>query len=581
MKLLLHIVRKDAARIRWLWLAWIVVLVAKVGVGLAFEFVGMTFRSKLDLGSCVLIQGGLVTADVIMTYLLAAWLVMEDAPMRPDHYARTRPLSRGDLLAAKSLGALLLLGLAPVLVWLPWWIYSGFGWAACLREAVVTVAVQGVIVLPAFLIASIVDSFRRVLLWTPVWIGALMITIPVPLLWIVAMREGAGGPRDDLDLLGLWQSRFLLAGAILVAGAATLVVWQFLRRRPREAIVGAAACLGATMAATLTAPWNFWPNAGEWAQIRPKDAEGIEVRLESATLVPYPRKDDGWRLSLHWTANTGSDTEIIPCRTLDRIRWDEIQGTDFRTYNHYPDNELERAQLLERVDFGTLPAGPTDEKAEACRQTRLRDQPWYEGGFTWDLHGFSRLMEIHRHPAPFTDLRLHSRMLLSQVKYKVQRLVPLTETRFRADGDRLVRVREVTLDANSPWISALDRRPALLITRPWFALFAPAAAKRAEEDKSSDGLALIDTWDRTVVERSWFGQHGIVIGGVALRPFVSGIGRVVAIRNGKSELAPFSEETLRGLRLVAVERRETARFYREVTVDPLPITAADESPRQQ
>ncbi len=182
MKLLFHIARKDAARIRWFWLAWIGVLVGKIGVGVTFEHGLDVYRVYSLLNY---LHGGLVAVDIVATYFLASWLVMEDAPMRTNHYSRTRPVSRGGMLAAKALGAFVLLGLAPVVVWLPWWIYCGFGALDCLREATLTLAVQALLILPAFLLGSLVDSFRRLLLWTPVWLGALFVAFFIPIMTVV------------------------------------------------------------------------------------------------------------------------------------------------------------------------------------------------------------------------------------------------------------------------------------------------------------------------------------------------------------------------------------------------------------
>ena len=239
MKLLFHIARKDAARIRWFWLAWIGVLVGKIGVGVAFEH-GLQMYRGYSLWENL--HGGLVAIDLVATYLLASWLVMEDAPMRANHYARTRPVSRGGLLAAKALGSFVLLGLAPVLVWLPWWIYCDFSVPDCLRETALTLAVQGLVIMPAFLLGSLVDSHRRLLLWTPVWMGALFVAFFIPIMMLAAQEETRGLLKDP-EQLGLWQTRFLVAGGGLLLTCVGLIFWQTLRRRPLETV------------AVLTATW--------------------------------------------------------------------------------------------------------------------------------------------------------------------------------------------------------------------------------------------------------------------------------------------------------------------------------------
>ncbi len=70
-----------------------------------------------------------------------------------------------------------------------------------------------------------------------------------------------------------------------------------------------------------------------------------------------------------------------------------------------------------------------------------------------------------------------------------------------------------------------------------------------------------------------------MIGGVRMRRFQLSAFPPTILKNGRPAQEPVTDEWLAGLRLVAVERRETARFLREVTVDRLQIATGDDPGR--
>jgi len=578
MKLIFHIVRKDAARVRWLWLAWLGVLAAKLGLALLIALGDTSRFSAIPPEPSLLILNAL---DAVLVYLLAAWMMLEDAPMNNRHFGRTRPISRGTLLAAKITGALTLFWLPAVMVWLPWWIYCGFTASDICAEAGVVLAGKALTVLPAFLVASLVDSFRRLLLWTPVWLGALMIALPVPFMWMLNRSVGAEGAGDDLEMLGLWQSRFLLAGAVLVGGAASLLVWQFFRRRPRETVVALAAGFAMVWVIVLRAPWNFWPDGGDWAETHPERARGVQPELVSTRL----RGDR--RLEFRWRAETSPDVVLWPMRSVIAFR-EKIDLTHGNDDSQWHDPRRDDSSLIwERLDFDTIPArAPESNDASEPEKLYLygeRFPYWSEQCFflySWSVSG------EHRAELP---QRLISRMLLAQVEYQVPRPQPVATGVLTSGKGRKVRVIETAQNEHGVWLSGLDTRREKLSARRWAEFFAPLAYIRAQETLSADGLALIDGWNRERSPQinlrwstySWmnslFGAGSIrtvpMIGGVAMRRFNFSAFPPFDPSEGRSR-EPITHEWLAGLRLVAVERRETARILREVTVDPLTITEA-------
>lgn len=581
MKLIFHIAKKDAARVWPLWLPWLGVAAAKLALAFA-----VARNGYLEIGtfSADNVSVGLAGLDAALTYLLAAWLMLEDAPMNTRHFGLTRPVGRGTLLAAKLVGALGLLWLPAVAVWSPWWVYCGFTTGDMLAEAGVVLAGTALAVLPAFLVASLVDSFRRVLLWTPVWLGALMIGVPVPFMWMISRSVGARGLGssdlgENAEVLGLWQSRLWLAGATLVVGAAALLAWQFFRRRPRGTVAGLAAVFALVVTIMLRAPWNFWPDRGEWAEAHPERARGVEPELASARMYryepqSYPAPDlakrNYFRLELRWRASTASNVVAWPLRSSLRVESDGggFWWNDGGTY--LLAKGTDDGEVWRMLDFGAAPArpreaGPTDG-AGAPGVFRA------ESGFVADVYGTSPKGAAVEDAAR----RLNGRMLLAQVEYRVPAPRAVELGRWTSGEGRTVRVSHVDRSEHGVVVAGVDTRRARLAERGWAEYFARLAARRERESLSDEGVLLADGWNRargTGMTLRWWQDWGTgrPIGGVLWRRFTLPLSPPGETRDGARRAGEVTDEWVAGLRLVAVERRETARVYREVAVDPLRI----------
>ena len=592
MKLLFHIVRKDAARIRWLWLAWIGVLVAKVGAGVAFEHGLDVYRGYSLLNH---LHGGLVGIDIVATYFLASWLVMEDAPMRTCHYSRTRPVSRGGMLAAKALGAFVLLGIAPVLVWLPWWIYCGFGALDCLREATLTLAVQALLILPAFLLGSLVDSFRRLLLWTPVWLGALFVAFFIPIMTI-AIRQDTRRLFKDVDQLGLWQTRFQIAGGGLLLICVALVVCQNLRRRPRETVAVLTATWAMATAWVCFSPLNFWPEIPDtWVEDRPENARGVEVRLASATLVPsrYPEFPID-RLSLHWQSTAPLGLELIPLKTQLTLRRGDDDSLPISPtgYYHHASDLGHASRLFKHIDLSKMPRRPdnleVDNRMAVARGRHYLREIFRGTGFLEEISWFSA---VHDLPQEFRDnldsLALRSQKLFALVEYELHGLVPLEDSNLRLNHGRGLRLTKIYRDETWASVTCVARHPRPPALHPLLNFFAPLAAHLAEESFTNDGIALIDSWNRRelpIQNLRWLKRGAavaggdFVVGGVSLQFVGFNADPGHHFENGRwLHRETVTDEWFNGLRLAFVTQRETARFYRETVVDPLPLTTAGDT----
>ncbi|MEY4487828.1 MAG: hypothetical protein RIQ79_336, partial [Verrucomicrobiota bacterium] len=123
MNLTLHLVRKDWLRARPALVAWYALIAGKAWCVWQLTRSTDTGSDLAALGSFVNMLNGL---EAVTGALLAAWLALEDPAHSPNAFWTTRPIGRGRLLRAKSLGAVLFFLAAPLLLLAPVWLAAGF-----------------------------------------------------------------------------------------------------------------------------------------------------------------------------------------------------------------------------------------------------------------------------------------------------------------------------------------------------------------------------------------------------------------------------------------------------------------------
>jgi len=206
-----------------------------------------------------------VFLQFVMGYILVTRLVHADAVFGANMFWLTRPVSPARMLAAKVLGALLLFGLLPLLLLLPWWLHCGFGWREIGWEAVQTFGWQLLMIAPAFLVASLTDDLGRVLLWTLLLIIGL-------LSWIVLLHASltaALGKEFAARGTDWVYTRICVVGAMGVVGSVAIAAHQYLTRRFVRSVVLVAAGLGAMALAGHLFPWNLTPGIRRLAEPLP------------------------------------------------------------------------------------------------------------------------------------------------------------------------------------------------------------------------------------------------------------------------------------------------------------------------
>ena len=221
MNLTWHIVKKDLRALKWPLLLWLLLIVTKLGIGVALLNAegseGLEWFAKMD----ALAKG--LTAFEFISFVLVAALIQEDLLVGTTAFWMTRPISGARLLRAKLLSIGLVFGFMPVLVTLPWWLGCGYGPREIAWAVAETVAAQAIAVLLGLLWAVVTDGFARFLMWTLV----MLFAIPT-LTGTLAYYLTRGQPSPTSDLV---TTRVTVGFILAVLGIAVVVVHQFLTRR--------------------------------------------------------------------------------------------------------------------------------------------------------------------------------------------------------------------------------------------------------------------------------------------------------------------------------------------------------------
>jgi hypothetical protein len=253
MNLAFHIVRKDLKRFWAPLLLPCAITVIRFGIGsrlLQANDPSSVWFERMALGANLLWGIGLV-----VTFVMAAAIIQEDSVAGPAFW-QTRPISGSRLVAAKSLGLILMLGLLPVSLSIPWWLANGFGWTEIWRAAAGTLAVQACVVLLAAPWAVVTRQFDRFILWA--FVAGVAFLAVVPIL--------ATGPsifsEKEVSSASAFPTGILAIGLVATAGSLCTAINQYLSRRTWRSIVAIVAT-GISMAAI--GRWWTWDAPGLWS----------------------------------------------------------------------------------------------------------------------------------------------------------------------------------------------------------------------------------------------------------------------------------------------------------------------------
>lgn len=267
MNLTLNIVRKDLFRLRWWLLAWFAVLALPIGLGFQAlgqnPFVGTEWRGLNDTLKAA------ICLEILCGYLLVILLLQEDAIIGTRQFWLTRPIARGRLLLAKAIGVFLVLGLLPIAVSLPWWLWCGLGLPTMAQVSGDLLIIMVLVTLPAALVATLTETFPRALLWSLVLAAAIVTAIAaIPLMVLTGTSPGRIATRVVL--------------AVLVVGLemAAVTVLVFLWRRRSWWLVGAVGVVAGSFVLALRSNAQWW--SSEPRERNVERAANITMRFEQS-----------------------------------------------------------------------------------------------------------------------------------------------------------------------------------------------------------------------------------------------------------------------------------------------------------
>lgn len=221
MKLVWHIIKKDL-RAAWpIALGWLVLTALRIPLLLyILNSAGEGTMRFLSLVSSCAIGG-----DVLLIFTLARAVVHEDVLAGDKGFWITRPVSGGQLLAAKAISLFLICVVSPLVLLVPTWHGIGFGWPEISHVAFNHVMLNTGLVIVGVLFAVVTRQAGSF------WMALVSTTV---FLLFIVIATGSSGRIHIPEYL--YDTRVRLASIFLAGLVLAGVVLQFLTRRARIAV---------------------------------------------------------------------------------------------------------------------------------------------------------------------------------------------------------------------------------------------------------------------------------------------------------------------------------------------------------
>ncbi len=239
MNLTLHLIRKDLRHFRLAALFWAILVAAQI------ILTNRLLSSGPNDGDWYMLMCGFVNLlyflGLVFGYLFAGMIVLADASAGSVSHWQTRPVSGGRLLAAKTITGILILGVLPVMLWLPWWIYCGFGVGGTAKAAALVFAATLIPALLGTALAAVVDQLGRFMMLSMILVAALIVFAMTALV-------------PDTTAPTLIGTRLLLGLVCLVVTALAAIVVQY---RTRQVVKSGTVLIAGVVVILLIRAW--WP----------------------------------------------------------------------------------------------------------------------------------------------------------------------------------------------------------------------------------------------------------------------------------------------------------------------------------
>lgn len=538
MNLTLHIVRNDLVRMR-LWIAlWAGLLLVPIAMGAAL----IGDERVLDLGwSRVRDTLAIITGvQVFMAYLLTILVLQEDSVVGAQAFWLTRPISRGRLLRAKTISVIAIVGLVPVAVLLPWWLWCGFDAGQIAAAAGETLAVLVLVALPGGVVAVLTDSFPRALLWSVASVAVLLFG---GFYFLVGLAATTSGDEAERILIVV---RCLVAIAGVALAMAALIGVQFLVRRRGRWTVAAVGLMVLNGAGAIHWPWAWQAKPAH--EYHAERGQGIAIEFDGAVVSDPQGKRVHYRLGVPVERVEtrgilrGAPRDLVLDGVIARQRWTWRDGTHLERWETFHADTMHDSLLGVRLERAE------DRWSVMTKSVVGRELAPDEGYFVAPAGLPPSLVARMRKEPPRFEARLWFRVLRPELRVEI----PLAEHPWTARRGHGIGITGIT-----PVRQETDEKLTLkmVFTRPVFlsALIRDLVVRVFDQQPR---WALLD---RERGRLRWaFGE----LRGGKERVVVNGVGiewRTLSVR------APGREGG--GTSLVVFTMRELAVFSREVKVD--------------
>ena len=500
----------------------------------------------------------LTLLQVLIGYMLALILLHEHRIVGTTQYWLTRPISRGRLLRAKAIGLFLMVGLLPVILSLPWWLWCGFNAGQILNAAGETLLVMMLIALAAALMAVLTDSFPRALLWTVVLVAALLFGM----LYFTIVSAATVQSAHDFSLV---VSRTIVAVVVLAMVMLSVVVAQFFLRRRGWWLTAAGGTAVLLVLLAFRWPWG-------WIPIDPVEfnatlADAVKLRFDRATAEPLPRdRRPGQEVSqvvrTHFIVSgvpNGLDAHGIGVRHEWRSGTTVIRRADREWWTAFPPD----ASGMRRGD-----ADPETERWLAENSDVHWSASLVAGEAGWRITSFLQPSIVARMQSEPPEYR--ARLWWQLVRSQHLFAIPIATGRRLTREGRGIRIARVERGSTHLEVTTVETRPVTIRS-----LLNHATRRRAWYPYREMTDATLSQLHRG--RREYLNQfvhdldepRRVIVSGVEIAwRRRSPVGRQV-IRNGKWE---YPQPIVDGDTLGVSIWKEEAVFSREVKVERLQIT---------
>ncbi|HWA29234.1 MAG TPA: hypothetical protein VG734_26525 [Lacunisphaera sp.] len=558
MSLTWHIVKKDLRALKWPLGFWVLVIVAKLGIGAmllnADGTEGVNWFLKMD------ILARMLAGFEFVSFLLTAALIHGDPLVGTTAFWMTRPISGARLLRAKLCWLGLVFGLLPVLVTLPWWLGCGYGPHEIAWAAAETAAIHAAVVLLGLMWSPVVQGYGRFLMWTIVTLFAVPTLVGSIIQGLNHLLQSQG-PSDPV-----MAARMTLGGGIAVAAILGAMIHQYLTLRTRRSITLLAGSAGLIVLVGVAWPWALnidarvktWLRqraAGEWpAAAAPADLKFSSFRYAEVS-GPGGRNGTAGKLRLDWDVE-GLDIR----RPVSGGTWAQLlQSYDGECSLRWPDGNVEPVQARARSGTGSRMdfIGPLPANLEQAQDLAA-------GHFTTQVDLMPAVAERFANEVPACTLTAHLRLM------QFESVTPVSPTSgaYHATGSTSERIAHAEKTGEELEIVFIRRAASLGVDYLGGGVLAPPGPI-IRYHLANKERRLVGMYQQIDHRETRIGTVGISWQTLAYRA-----------SNRPRAARPTLEaiNALNDAELVAVTYREVARFSQEIRSDALQVRRVDPIP---